>query len=141
MRTLAIAVADLPHRLGAYVDAARARPFSYGSWDCCLFCADWVLAATGFDPAAEYRGRYRSKRGAYALLKRLAGGDVDAAWTQACGEPMPNPLFAVAGDICMVETDLGMTLGICLGSDIAHVAPEGLAFLPVTAAEKAWHLL
>ncbi len=126
--------------LAAFIAAARRRVFAWGKWDCCLFCADWVREATGFDPAAEYRGRYRSKRGAYALLKRLAGGDVDAAWTRACGEPMANPLFAVAGDICMVETDLGLTLGICLGAEIAHVSESGLAFLPITAAEKAWRL-
>jgi hypothetical protein len=131
----------MTERLLRFLTAARGRGFAYGQWDCCLFCAEWVLASGGVDPAAEYRGRLRkSKRGAYALMRRVSGGDVDAAWTRACGAPMPNPLFARAGDICMVETDQGRTLGICVGAQIAHLAPEGLAFLPITAAEKAWPL-
>lgn len=132
--------AQIADRLGQYLVAARDREFAYGAWDCCLFCAGWIHEVRGFDPAAEYRGRCKSKRGAYALMRRVSGGDVDAAWTRACGEPIENPLMAQVGDVVMIETDQGLTLGICLGSDIAHVAPEGLAYVPITWAQKAWRL-
>jgi hypothetical protein len=48
---------DWPQRLVAAIEAARGRPFSWGAMDCCLFAADVVLAMTGVDYAAGFRGR------------------------------------------------------------------------------------
>ena len=62
---------DWPERLMALIAERRSRPFAWGEQDCALFACDAVAAMTGADPAAWFRGRYRTRRGAYALLKRF----------------------------------------------------------------------
>ena len=65
-----MAVAD---DLAAYIEAAAARPFGWGRFDCQLFIAEWVLARTGKDPAAPWRGRYHTALGAKRILNRHGG--------------------------------------------------------------------
>jgi len=59
--------------LSDYLDAAMARPWAWGSMDCCHFAGDWIRAATGRDPLAPYRGRYDSAAGAARLVARRGG--------------------------------------------------------------------
>jgi hypothetical protein len=130
---------DWPERLARFIAARRGEAFAWGRNDCCLFAADWALEATGADAAAEYRGRYRTRRGAYALLRRVSGGGVAAAATRAWGAPIA-PLLAQRGDVVAVETEYGEALGVHLGERIAVVTPEGLGFLSPRAAEAAWRI-
>lgn len=51
----------LPHR------------WRWGYCDCTVFAADWVVEATGKDPAADLRGTYHDADDAHAIL-RAAGG-------------------------------------------------------------------
>ncbi|MER8959296.1 hypothetical protein [Mesorhizobium sp. M0701] len=51
----------------------RWRWGGMGGEDCTTFCAAWVAAVTGKDPAAELRGTYVDADGAGAVL-RAAGG-------------------------------------------------------------------
>ena len=37
---------DWPTRLNAFIDAARERPFAWGTWDCCTFAAAAVETVT-----------------------------------------------------------------------------------------------
>jgi hypothetical protein len=60
-------------RLAEFLDAQAARPFSWADQNCLLFCADWVLACTGVDPAEEWRGRCGDEQAAYRAV-RAAGG-------------------------------------------------------------------
>jgi hypothetical protein len=62
LRRLKMFLEDLPSR--------RWRP---GEWDCLLMVAAWVIALDLPDPAAEFRGRYRSERGAARFLRREGG--------------------------------------------------------------------
>lgn len=54
----------LPHRF---------RWGGAGGDDCMTFCASWVAARTGIDPAAELRGTYSTKAGAHAVMERSGG--------------------------------------------------------------------
>lgn len=54
--------------LQRYLAQAARAPFRWGSTDCGLFLADWVLAATGCDPAAHLRAAYACAQDADALL-------------------------------------------------------------------------
>ena len=63
---------DWPERLAEAIEAANERPFSWGRHDCCLFACDAVMAMTGVDPAKPFRGKYKTKRGAFGVLKRFA---------------------------------------------------------------------
>jgi len=64
--------------VGEYLkEATRARHI-WGERDCCLWPADWVLHRRGFDPAAQWRGRYDTESEALAFVDD-AGGMV-AMW-------------------------------------------------------------
>lgn len=132
-------------RLADYIAACRARAFERGSFDCALFAADWVFDLTGIDFAAEYRGRYRTRRGADRLLREIAAGDLIAATTRALGAPLASPLLARRGDVAALRV-VGpdgpdtMALGIvdAEGSRIALIGMDGLTHAPLSAAVAAW---
>jgi uncharacterized protein DUF6950 len=54
---------------------ADTTPMQWGRDDCALWCANIVKAALGYDAAASFRGRYRTRIGARRVLGRngLAG--------------------------------------------------------------------
>jgi len=135
---------DWPERLFAVVETSRSRAFAWGSHDCALFACDCVLAITGTDPAAWFRGRYRAKRKGYALLKRFAGGGgLSATWEKiaaAHGYAEIAPAFAGRGDIVLLDTVMGEALGVSLGLTIAAAGPEGLEFLPLAVARRGWRI-
>ncbi|MBU1040147.1 MAG: hypothetical protein KKF77_03485 [Proteobacteria bacterium] len=134
---------DWASRLVAQVEAARQRPFAWGGADCCLTACDMVQAMTGVDPAAHFRGRYKTKAGAFRALKAFAGGGLEeTAQRITTGLAMPEvpPLAAQRGDVCLVETLQGPALGICLGAQVAVQGPLGLALLPMHQALRAWRV-
>lgn len=59
--------------LDDFMRAAAGRSFQLGEWDCGLFCADWVKAQCGADPAAEWRGRYSTFSGLMRILRQRGG--------------------------------------------------------------------
>lgn len=59
--------------LAPFIREAAAAPFAFGDWDCSMFLANWIRAVTGFDPAAELRGRYRTRLGWLRLVTREGG--------------------------------------------------------------------
>ena len=46
--------------LAGYLRDAVSRRFAWGETDCALFCADWVRARKGIDPAAHIDEERRS---------------------------------------------------------------------------------
>lgn len=62
--------------LAAYIASVRSTPFSFGHHDCGLFAAGAVLAMTGDDPGAPFRGRYSTELGCAKALKRFGAGDL-----------------------------------------------------------------
>lgn len=132
---------DWPTRLNQAIQAARWRPFVWGEHDCCLFAANVVRAMTGNDPAADLRGRYRSRSGAGRLIKDAGGLDalVDRMARAAGLSPIPVA-YAHRGDPVLVETEGGPALGICCGPRIACATHEGLVFVDRARALKAWRV-
>lgn len=65
-------------KIEAYIVQPRKWLWSY--CDCTTFCADWVVEATGKDPAADLRGTYHTAEEAEAILQAHGGaqGLVDA---------------------------------------------------------------
>ncbi len=104
--------------LDDYMAEARRAPFGYdgarGEIDCCTFPAGAALAQTGRDPAAPYRGRYRTEAEALALFPaRGLAGILDGAFV-ACGFRRTYPLHD--GDCACVRVlgdgpDVGTVAG------------------------------
>ena len=123
-------------RLDALFAARMSAPFAWGTHDCCLFAADAVLAQTGGDPAAEFRGMYVDARGALELLAELGGLTAVAG---RAGDPVPA-LCAQVGDIGLVEHESRELLAVCAGPVWLVPAEQGLAALPIDAATAAWRV-
>ena len=129
---------DWPERLADAVRAARARPFAWGEHDCALFAFDCVLAMTGEDHLAAFRGRYRSAKGAVRALRRIGGVKTLEELTTRILKRPALPETAQRGDLVMIDGELGPTLGICLGARSAFAGPDGLVFAPTATVRRAW---
>ena len=135
--------------LSDYLAAWVLRPRRYGLADCALFAADWVRLCRGVDPAAPWRGRYRSPRGALRLV-REAGGFVALADSAlaACG--IGRTEAPRAGDVALVRAPCDREAFGCVGaivvSDAMLVAmPEergGLVYARMAQADvlAAWRV-
>lgn len=124
-----------PGRLAELVDSARARPFEWGSHDCCLWAANAVQAITGEDPAAAWRGSYSTARGALETLDALGGLEGAGAMT---GVPIEVPMAAI-GDVGLVAWPDGVqSLAVCSGHCWMCAGELGLVNLDLAAASHAW---
>ena len=131
-------VADWKARLSAYVATCARTPYALGSHDCALFAAGAVDAVTGTDPAAKWRGAYRSKEGGLRALKRA--GYSDHIEATAAVLPEIHPAFAAEGDIAYVsDAATGQTaLGVVQGELVYVLREDGLGLLPRAAMTRAF---
>lgn len=134
---------DWPSRLMRAIEDHRHKPFSWGEADCCLFVCDCILAMTGHDPAAPFRGRYRTALGAHRALLRYCGGGLgDIA--AACGYAEVPVAMAQRGDAVLLHAPEcqpeGKALGICLGVRIVSQTESSLVFDSRSRALRAWRI-
>ncbi len=136
-------VHDWPERLAECVRVAMTRPFRWGEHDCVLFACDCVHAMTRVDHGARFRGKYRSARGAFGVLKRIGVGSVEELATKVLGEPIPVSR-AQRGDVVLMDNavvaERGPALGIVIGADAAFTARHGLELKVVATTSKAWRV-
>jgi len=130
---------DWPLRLNAWLDSVRERPFAWGVNDCALGAADAVLAMTGVDYAAEFRGAYFSKRNAARLLAERGG--LERLVTQALGDPLATPKLSQRGDVVLVHAGAGgPALAVVLGAHAVAPGPGGAVFVPMAQWLMAWRV-
>lgn len=60
-------------QLPAFLERMWRTPFAWGRFDCVLNQADWSVALGAGDPAAAYRGRYSTLRGAQRIILAAGG--------------------------------------------------------------------
>ncbi len=113
-------------------------PFTWGSHDCCLFAADAVIAVTGVDPAAEWRGRYSSEAEALALQGEGGLEGIVATGLAAFGAMECPVRLAQRGDCVLAVLGNEPLLGVALGSRIAVPGFERLQLIPLAAGVRAW---
>ena len=131
---------DWPERLAEVVAAAMGRHFAWGEHDCALFACDCAAAMTGEDPGLSFRGRYKTARGAAGAIMRYGKvRGIEELALRTLGAPI-EPAFARRGDVVLVDTDLGPALGVVTAAGAAFPGPDGLTFLPITEALKAWRV-
>lgn len=134
--------------LDEYLAAAARTPFVWGRQDCCTFVADWVLARLGFDPMADWRGRYCSAASAFSLIG--ACGGLEALWRDcAATAGFAETLGDVPGDVGLIRTvtDQGrreLVGAIRSGGDWAApqwaVLGEGGLMFPIARPLAAWSI-
>ena len=129
---------DWPSRLAAALEAARDKPFQWGTHDCALWAADVILAMTGVDVAAAYRGAYTDEASAREAMLRIDGGGLRAIGNRAFGPALNNVFMAQRGDVALVEIDGREAAGIVLGATVAVPGPRGLQFAPLDSIVAAW---
>lgn len=123
---------DWEQRLHDYVAALEGSSFSWGTLDCALFAAGAVMAQTGVDLAADFRGRYRTARGSVRALRRFGAGTLAA--TIAARLPAIEPAFAQRGDVVMAD---GIA-GVCVGPRALFVGEVDGAPGWVSLGRLAW---
>lgn len=128
---------DWSTRLSTFISENANRQFEWGRWDCCLFAADAVKAITGEDLAADFRGRYKTERGALRALKKYGKGAIKETLASKLGTEK-TPLQATRGDIALVDRPGGDAAGVVSGVAIIVITPEGMAQIPITAAKVVW---
>ena len=136
---------DWAVRLLEFLDEATLRPYAWGVHDCCIFTCDAVLAMTGTDPAAPFRGHYHDRSTAYRALQAFAGGGIresaeKIAGTHGCpGVPVAK---ARRGDVVLLEGGNGPTLGIIdlMGFNILSVVSVGYTAMPLAKGVAAWQI-
>lgn len=124
---------DYIARLYDYLNSVRGAPFRYGANDCALFTAGAVAAMTDEDPAAAFRGRYKTLIGGLRKIREAGYADqVDFVARNFAEIP---PREARAGDLIL--TDEG-ALGVCVGDRLALAGETGLRFAPLSSIERAF---
>ena len=134
--------------------AHRAKPFAWGEHDCALSVCNHVLAMTGVDLAAEFRGKYGSEAEALAIIQKLYPSSPAPATLSAAVEHLAEaltakhelselkPLFAQRGDIVLLDTPQGTVLGLVTldGQHVAVTGPKGLHRLGLRNVRRAWRV-
>ena len=131
-----------PDLLAAEIAAARDRPFAWGSHDCALFVCDCVLAITGEDIAARFRGKYKTERGAKYQLKRRGYDSFKALAIDTFGDPLDSVRLAGRGDAVFVANENGIAAGIVdlNGRDFLGASTDGLERYSIDQATLAWRI-
>lgn len=117
---------DWHARLAAETDRQRRDPFAWGTHDCAIgFAAGIIEALTGVDLAKDYRGKYKTPRGAMKVL-RDAGADSLGSFV-ALHLPPVKISRADVGDIGIVASDgpLGEALAMIDASGLVVMTEHG----------------
>lgn len=113
-----------PTRLNRYILDNLKTPFKWGEFDCCLFAANAIMAMTGTDYAAAFRGKYSTKAGATKALNRYGAGTIKDTITMLLGQPANT--HPARGDLCLIKTANGETAGIYLNGAVYSPSDSGL---------------
>jgi hypothetical protein len=127
---------DWKQRLIAYLEDCVRRPFQFGRHDCALFAAGAVQAMTGTDPAADWRGRYRTLKGGLKAVRRA--GYADHIALAAAVLPEVHPAFAAPGDLAVIGTPDGPALGVVQGEGVYVLGPDRIGLVSMGDAVRAF---
>lgn len=129
---------DWVARLNEAIDAASRRPFDYATENCGLFAAQCIDAICEDSHRAEELREHMGSVEAAARFLNDAGG-IEAAVTARLGEPVPWG-HAMRGDVCLMPTQDGPGLGVCVGDMVAMMSPAGIAHVRIDKALRTWRI-
>jgi hypothetical protein len=132
--------------MDSFLHAHAQDRFVYGSWDCCLFVCDAIREMTGIDPASDFRGKYRSRKEAYALIKAAIGTASVQAIAASITAKFQMPEIPVRraqyGDLVLIERPNDYSLGLIAlnWSEIIACRARGLSRISLNLAVRAWRV-
>lgn len=129
--------------LNDFLERAAATPFQPGTFDCCLWLADWGRELTGVDAAADWRGTYDDALGCLAAM-RAQGGVAKLVRRGATDIGMKRLSEPQAGAVGIIRAVLPGNVrahlgGLYTGQRWAFLTPEGIA-LSKCGHVAAWGL-
>jgi len=127
---------DWPDRLNAHIEEWRHREFDWGKADCALFCLYAEKAMCGQSRFEDFIGQYKTDKGSLKALKKFGAGNLVDTVAQRL-EEIPV-MMAKRGDVASIDTPDGDALSLVVGDKVAGLGKEGLVFLPLTSAKRAW---
>lgn len=131
---------DWPARLHAYIRARHDMPFAWGSQDCCTFAiSGGVEALTGVLLWPDV-ARPTTEFGATRFLVERGYRDPSGLASELLGLPLSTPRLAQRGDVVAMPAENSVTLGICVGADVAAPGPTGLVFVSLIFGQMAWRV-
>lgn len=116
-------------RLNDLITEKARKPFSWGIHDCTLFAIDCADAQLGTEIAKEFRGKYRSAKGGYAILEEMGGFKKAFESYGFKAKPIEQ---ARRGDLAFIGGDLAM--GVVMGDRIIATGLNGLKSVSITKA-------
>jgi len=128
------------------MDRAGSVPMQWGADDCALWCANILQNALGYDPAKQWRGHYKTRRGAMralgkvSLLRSISKMAVKHRWKRV------HPTLAQTGDVGMawiVQDKKHVLATVICRSRGWFVGRNELGFSAIPAAKVAvaWSVL
>ena len=131
---------DWPERLFGVIKAAQNSEFEWGKNDCALFACDCAKAMTGTDYAIKFRGKYKTKKGAMAALKKIEGiKSLPELADKYLGERI-SLVSAQRGDVVLLTDDSLDALGVVAGSYAVFLAPSGIQTILLQKCICAWRV-
>jgi hypothetical protein len=128
--------------MAAAVEERRKKPFDW-TRDCAMTAADILLAYTGVDFAAEFRGAYSSALGSRRMTAGFLGG-LDGLVEEVCrkhGLPEVSVSHAMRGDVAYFEVDPQFPcVGIINGAEAIVPGEAGLRGLKTKTAKRIWRV-
>ena len=125
-------------RLHDAVALAAERPFDYGGENCALFaaqCVDAIQDGAHWEDAL--RASFSDAAGARDFMEREGG--LEAATLKRLGTPS-NWAQAQRGDVCLMPTQDGPALGVCMGDVVAMLSSKGMSYIKIDKALCIWRI-
>jgi hypothetical protein len=139
---------DWQSRFSKVVKDYQRSAFEWGVHDCCLFVCDCIVALTGQDPAAEFRGKYDNEEQARQLVQDYCGGGIEdlvTVMSERFGYPEISPISAQRGDLGLItawssSVNFSATMGICVGGQFAFMGLGEMKYVPYGLVARAWRV-
>jgi len=140
-------------KLHQSIETHKAKPFAWGEHDCAISVCNHVLAMTGIDLAADFRGKYSSEEAAFHAIQRIWQGatTLEQVVEQLAAKhsiPEIKPQYAQRGDVVLLDNPSPSTglnrqaLGIVHlnGHHVIVTGPDGLRLLRLAHVRRAWRI-
>jgi hypothetical protein len=130
---------DWHSRLNTFIDEVKRQPFAWDGHDCfCGWAAGAVLAMTGEDIGAPYRGKYKTAKGAAGVLKRAGFDNLGDGIASLL--PEVHVSRARLGDLVIIPADgpFGASIGVVNGEVALVMGEKAMGVVPISKATRAF---